>query len=179
MAANQQTRRSEEDPGLSAWLTLLQAHSLLTDAVEADLQSSVGLPLAWFEVLAQLSGAPEGRLTMQELANTVLLSKSGITRLVDRMEGAGLLERQACPTDRRSTYAAVTTAGRDALRDALEPTSRSVAARFTDHVTAAELSMLRTILKKVLDANGFTAQTCPTTVAALDSANQTREAPVG
>ncbi len=73
--------------------------------------ASHGMPLGWFEVLVQLTSAPDSRLKMQELAHSVLLSKSGVTRLVDRMEAAGLVTRAACPTDRRAVYAVVTPAG--------------------------------------------------------------------
>ena len=178
MPSEAQNRR-QEDPGLTTWLTLLHAHSLLLDVIEADLQASAGLPLGWFEVLAQLSGAPEGRLTMQELAHSVLLSKSGVTRLVDRMEAAGLVARMACPTDRRAIWTVLTEDGRNALRAALPVARESVARHVSGNVTASELAMLHGILQKILGAHGFTPPPCPTTVEALDSANESRKAPVG
>jgi DNA-binding MarR family transcriptional regulator len=169
--------RSSEDPGLSAWLTLVQANSLLLDLLEADLMASQGMPLGWFEVLVQLTSAPDSRLKMQELAHSVLLSKSGVTRLVDRMEAAGLVTRAACPTDRRAVYAVVTPQGREALRAALPPHLDSLTERFTNHLTPGELNMLRTTLQKVLDAHGF-VPTCPS-VEQLASADEPRETPVG
>ena len=176
MTPKVQNSRSE-DPGLTAWLTLVQANSLLVDLLEADLLASNGMPLGWFEVLVQLTTAPDSQLKMQELAHSVLLSKSGVTRLVDRMEAAGLVTRAACPTDRRAVYAVVTPEGRKALRAALPRHLESVAERFTNHLTPGELNMLRTTLQKVLDAHGF-VPSCPS-VEQLTSADEARETPVG
>ena len=143
--------------GLAAWVTLLQAQSVVVEALEADLE----LPLAWFEVLIQLTSAPEGRLPMQELAHSVLLSKSGVTRLVDRMAAAGLVNRVACESDRRVIYAMVTPEGRASLRKALPAHADSLDEHFTNVVTPAELAMLRSTLAKILDAAGFTPAPCP------------------
>lgn len=176
MAARDGNRRSE-DPGLAAWLTLVQAESLLVDLLEADLQAGARLPLGWFEVLVQLTSASEGRMKMQELARSVLLSKSGVTRLVDRMETAGLISRTPCPTDRRAIYAVVTPEGRAALRAALPIHLDSLGERFTRHLSKAELDGLRATLQKILDAHGF-APNCPS-VEQLASADESREAPVG
>ena len=177
MAAKQQIRRSAE-PGLAAWLTLLQANSVLVDLLESDLQASANLPLGWFEVLVQLTTAPEGRLKMRELAHSVLLSKSGVTRLVDRMETAGLVTRGACATDRRVVYAIVTPQGREALRNAMPRHLESLGERFTKHLTPSELTMLRTTLQKLLDVHGFAPPPCPTEEQ-LSSADESRQAPVG
>lgn len=177
MSPKAQNRR-QEDPGLVAWLTLLQANSVLVDLLGADLQAAAGLPLGWFEVLVQLTSAPDGRLKMQELAHSVLLSKSGVTRLVDRMVAAGLVARDSCATDRRVVYAAVTVAGRAALRNAMPEHMESLAERFTKHLTPAELGMLRATLQKVLDAHGFSPPPCPTEKQ-LASADEPRETPVG
>src|SRR5438105_5022694 len=101
--------RPRRPPGhLASWLALLQAHSVVVEAVEREMQRDVGLPLAWFDVLIQLANAPDGRLRMQDLARSVLLSKSGLTRLVDRLVDAGLVGRAACEGDRRVTYAVLT-----------------------------------------------------------------------
>lgn len=177
MTPKEQNRR-QEDPGLAAWLTLLQARSVLVDVLEADLQASAAPPLGWLEVLFQLTSAPEGRLKMWELAHSVLLSKSGVTRLVDRMEAAGLVSRGPCPTDRRVVYAMVTPAGREALRIALPRHLDSLGERFTNHLTPAELNMLRTTLQKVLDAHGFAPPLCPSQEQ-LGLADEPRETPVG
>ncbi len=152
----------KEDSGLRAWLTLVQTQSLVVDAVSADLEREAGLPLPWFEVLLQVTNGPDGLLTMQELAHSVLLSKSGVTRLVDRMVEAGMIERKACATDRRVVYASATTAGRAALRKAIPVHAESLNRHFSTVLTAAEQKMLSTSLRKILDAGGFAPTPCPT-----------------
>ena len=153
--------RQDGGDGLGAWLSLLQAQSVVVDSLERDLAADRRIPLPWLEVLMQVTSAFEGRMKMQELAHSVLLSKSGVTRLVDRMVEAGLMERQACATDRRSVYAVATDAGRKALRESLPVHGRSLARHFTEVLTPAELAMLRSTLQKVLDAGGFTPTPCP------------------
>lgn len=175
--ADKERNRRQEDQGLSAWLTMLQANSLLVDLLEADLQAAAGLPLGWFEVLVQLTSAPEGKLKMQELAQSLILSKSGVTRLVDRMEAGGLVTRGPCATDRRIVYAVITSEGRAAIREAMPRHIESLSKRFTEHLTPAELTMLRTTLQKVLVAHGYGVPACPTT--AQLSADEPRETPVG
>ena len=155
-----------DNAGLAAWLTLLQARSTVMDTVEDDLQRSVGLPLAWFEVLLQVASAPEGRLKMQDLAHSVLLSKSGITRLVDRMVEGGMLTRETHPTDRRVIYATATAKGRGALREALPIHAESLDRHFAAVLTPAELRMITATLTKVLDAAGFVPAACPSGVIA-------------
>jgi DNA-binding MarR family transcriptional regulator len=156
VSATGKTREGGE--GLAAWLTLLQAQSVVVDGLESDLD----IPLGWFEVLIQLTSAPEGRLKMQELAHSVLLSKSGLTRLVDRMAEAGLVTRAPCPTDRRAIYANVTPAGRAALRKTLPTHNESLAEHFSNVLTKSELVALRATLDKILDAANFNPPPCPT-----------------
>ena len=148
--------------GLAAWLTLLQAKSVVIDALEAGLE----IPLAWVEVLVQLTSTPHGRLPMQELARSVLLSKSGLTRLFDRMEKERLVKRGPCPTDRRITWATVTPQGRAALRKAMPALDRGLERSFSSVLSAAELRTLRLTLGKVLDAAGFAPTPCPTQIPA-------------
>jgi DNA-binding MarR family transcriptional regulator len=165
-------RKPREDAGLRAWLNLVQTQSMVVDAVSTDLEREAGLPLPWFEVLLQVTNGPDGLLTMQELAHSVLLSKSGVTRLVDRMVEAGLIERRACATDRRVVYASATAEGRAALRKALPVHAESLDRHFSTILTAAEQTALSTTLRKVLDAAGFAPTPCPTGLPA-----ETRRAP--
>ena len=159
-------RKTEPDKGLAAWLAVLQLRSAVVEALEDDLEREHGTPLAFFEVLLQLTSAPEGRLKMQELAESVLISKSGITRLVDRMESAGLVERQACASDRRAIHAVATPAGRARLRNAIPTHVASLEQHFSRHLTAAELESLRAIMRKVLNANGVGDTPCPSLASA-------------
>lgn len=156
--------KPEGGDGLAAWLTLLQTQSLVVDALERELAADGMIPLPWLEVLMQVTSAPEGRLSMQELARSVLLSKSGVTRLVDRMVDAGLITRVPCPTDRRMIWAVATPAGRAALRRAVPVHAESLEKNFAAVLTPTELRMLRTTLRKILDAHGFAPTPCPSGV---------------
>jgi DNA-binding MarR family transcriptional regulator len=151
--------------GLASWLVLLQAHSVVTEGLSDALEAAGDLPLGWFEVLVFLGDRPDGRMKMQELADQVLLSKSGVTRLVDRMEEAGLVRRASCDSDRRVTYAEITPAGRRALREAVPVHAAALEERFLGILSSAELRQLRNLLRKVLAANGASERTCPSLAA--------------
>jgi DNA-binding MarR family transcriptional regulator len=97
---------------------LITAHSKLSKALGAELEERLGLPLSWFDALIHLGRAPEGHLTMSQLANDVSFTSGGITRLVDRLTDAGLVERQNCPSDRRTVFVALTPAGQELLAKA-------------------------------------------------------------
>src|SRR5688500_3782197 len=103
---------------LAAWRGLLRVHSALVKALDAELLAEQGLPLSSYEVLINLQAAPERRRRMAELADSVLLSRSGMTRLVDRLEREGLLERDACVDDGRGTFAVLTEKGEALLSEA-------------------------------------------------------------
>ena len=135
---------------LAVWAAFLRAHSAITAKLERELVAERALPLAWYEVLLQIRRA--GRpLRMQELAGSVLLSKSGLTRLVDRMEAAGLVERTSCPSDRRGVHVATTDAGRAALKAASPVHLRGIGEHFTGRLDAADLRALGDVLAKLLD----------------------------
>jgi DNA-binding MarR family transcriptional regulator len=103
---------------MAAWRLFLRTHAKVMRRLEGDLLAEHGLPLASYDVLVQLVEAPERRLRMSELAELVLLSRSGLTRLVDRMEREGLVRREACEDDARGLYTVVTDKGVDRLREA-------------------------------------------------------------
>ena len=137
----------------AAWRTFLEAHAAVTDALSRELEKERDLPLPWYDVLVQLQEAPRNELRMAELARSVLLSKSGLTRLVDRMERAGLVERRVCEEDGRGLLAAMTPAGRDVLRKAAPVHVRGIDEHFTSHLTEAEARALRGAFNKVLRAH--------------------------
>src|SRR5436853_1608748 len=93
---------------LGAWRGLLRAHSTLVKALDAELVSEHGLALTSYEVLLYLADAPDGKMRMHDLASSVLLSRSGLTRLVDRLERDELITRKACDSDARGAYAVLT-----------------------------------------------------------------------
>ena len=109
-----------DDALITTFGRLLEVQGRLERRLGADLQARVGLPHAWFEVLVRLARSDQGRLTMTTLAEQVMLTTGGVTRLVDRMDAAGLVERLPCATDRRVAYAAITEAGRAKLDEAAE-----------------------------------------------------------
>jgi len=145
---------TRDDPSLQAWAALMEAQSSVVEGVEAELLAETDLPLAWHEVLVRLARADDGAMRMQELARSVLLSKSGLTRLADRMQRAGLIERRSCPSDRRGTLAVVTDRGRVALDRAAPVFLRAVDAHFARHLGVREMQSLRQILRKVTTGNG-------------------------
>jgi DNA-binding MarR family transcriptional regulator len=162
--------RTKVDEGrLAAWMSLMQARSALVQTLEREMETSRGLSLSEYDVLVRLHGAPEGRLGMQELATAVQLSKSGMTRLVDRMERAGLIERQACPSDRRVTWATLTANGRSELRRALPVFLESLKEHFARHLDDRDVEGLRSALGKVLRANDGAGAECPSAYRELTS----------
>jgi DNA-binding MarR family transcriptional regulator len=136
---------------LGAWRAFLRAHSQISRVLEAQLVAEHDLPLASYDVLLQLAEAEGRRLRMTELADRVLLSRSGLTRLVDRLERDGLLERQACPNDARGTHAVLTEAGVERLRTAAPTHLRGVSERVTSRLTETELDTLQHLMQKLLD----------------------------
>ena len=136
---------------LTAWRMFLRAHATILRRLEAELVMEHDLPLASYDVLVQLSEAPEQRLRMTELADRVLLSRSGLTRLADRLERDGLLVRQACPSDARGTLAVLTDAGLARLRAAWPTHLRGVAEHVTGRLAPDELQELARLLGKLVD----------------------------
>src|SRR3954449_7882566 len=127
---------------LGAWRGLLRVHSALVKALDAELLATHDLPLTSYEVLINLQAAPGRRRRMAELADGVLLSRSGMTRLVDRLEREGLLERDACTDDGRGTYAVLTEKGEACLARARPTHLDDVRERFLRHFTQHELATL-------------------------------------
>jgi DNA-binding MarR family transcriptional regulator len=138
---------------LLAWRALLRAHAAAVGRIERDLAASEpDLPLTWYDVLVALVGAPERRLRLRELAEAVLLSRSGLTRLVDRLEAAGLLRREPDPTDRRGAFAVLTEAGYAALRRTWPRYARGIQEHFGRHLGEEEAAVLARALERVAGA---------------------------
>lgn len=119
---------SEEQ--IATWRAFLRAHSTMLRRISRDLDEADLPPLAWYDVLAALRDAPDQRLRQVELAEQVLLSNSGISRLLDRIEARGLIERVACATDRRSFHVALTAEGDAMLREMWPVYARGIAEDF-------------------------------------------------
>jgi DNA-binding MarR family transcriptional regulator len=141
------------DPAqLAAWRLLLEAHATVTELLEHELVNERGLALSRYDVLLNLSEAPGGRLRMQELSASVLLSKSGLSRLVDRMVEAGLVRRERCEDDRRGWFAVLTDQGRSALRRAAPIHLRGIHEHFTRHLRPEEVQSMTAALTRVVAA---------------------------
>lgn len=138
------------DPNaLAAWRGFLRVHSALTKELDAELMAEHGLSLSSYEVLLHLADSPEGHVRMSDLADSVLLSRSGLTRLVDRLEHDGLVRRESCPSDLRGFNALITDAGRDLFATARRTHLSGVRERFVDRFTDEELLALAGLWERV------------------------------
>ena len=139
-------------PRLNAWGAFLTAHKALENILSRELESACGLPLTWFDALAQLRMAPARRLTMGQLATALLFSKSGLTRLIDRMVEAGLVQRLARPGDRRSLHIALTDAGEEKFRQALPIHLEHVKRHFAAYIEDDEAAAVESALVRMANA---------------------------
>lgn len=138
--------------GVRAWGALLRVHAALVPTLDRELEAAVGLPLAWYDVLLELSSADEHRLPMTELGERVVLSRTRVSRLVDELERAGYVERQPHQSDRRSTLAAITPTGRRKARAAAPVYLAGIANHFARHLNEDELATIAAALERVQSA---------------------------
>lgn len=143
------TRLSDRE--MAAWAGFLRTHARLVRELDDELTAAHGLPLTSYDVLVQIASSPERRLRMSELADAVLLSKSGLTRLVGRLVEQGLLERVGCENDARGAYAVITELGLKRLREARETHLRGVRERFLDRLGERERDQLARIWARLED----------------------------
>jgi DNA-binding MarR family transcriptional regulator len=141
-----------DDERLHLMGLVIRANRRLTDRLGRDLENSVGIPLVFFDVLIHVGAAPEGRLTMSRLSADVALTTGGVTRLVDRMVDAGLVERKNCPSDRRSVHVVLTPEGGAMLEKAVAAHIEGIDRYLFDPLNAGDRVALETALTKVLDA---------------------------
>ena len=146
---------------LGAWRGMLRVHAALVKALDAELLEAHGLPLTSYEVLITLDAAPGHRRRMSELADSVLLSRSGMTRLVDRLERDGLLARDQCTDDGRGWFAVLTDRGAELLADARATHLAGVRERFLRHLGDTELRQLGAAWEQVLPGAADGATTAP------------------
>jgi DNA-binding MarR family transcriptional regulator len=145
------TQMQRDDPRIGAWRAFLRAHAQVIRRLERELQDERGMALTDYDVLVQLARADQRRLRMSELADRLLLSRSGVTRLVDRLVADGLVERVLCDDDRRGQWAALTDAGRRRLREAAPVHLRGVTTHFLDRLSADELARLERMLDPIAE----------------------------
>jgi len=136
----------------ATWGALLKVHAALVPRLDHELQETHALPLTWYDVLLELNAAPERRLTMGQLGSVAAVSRTRVSRVVDELVRAGMVAREPNPDDGRSAFAALTPAGRAALRKAAPTYVAAVRREFADHLTAQESEVLAGALAKVLTA---------------------------
>jgi len=134
-----------------AWALFLRTHANVVRLLEDELEKERGLPLAWYEVLLRLSKA-EHPWRMHELADSLYLSRSGATRVVEKLEKNGLVTRVICEGDRRGIEITVTAEGKRILRAAAPVHLQGIEEHFTRHLTRTEAAHLRSAFTKILDA---------------------------
>jgi DNA-binding MarR family transcriptional regulator len=144
--------RGLPEPYLSAWRGVLNTHASLVGRIEKALADSGLPPLAWYDVLWALRRAPGRRARMAELARNLTLSRGGLTKLVDRLETAGLIEREPAEHDGRGLYAALTTSGDQMLRRMWPVYSRVLRETFAGAMSAEEAAVIGAALDRATAA---------------------------
>jgi len=140
-----------DDDRLTLMGLFSESYKGVSVSLERRLEAEVGVPLQWFELLVRLARSPAHRLRMSDLALQTGLTPSGLTRAVDRLDDAGLVERVACPSDRRVAYAALTPAGLDRIRAAVPPHLGHIDDLLAGALTTAERDQLAGLLRKLRD----------------------------
>jgi DNA-binding MarR family transcriptional regulator len=144
--------KNTETSKASVWPLFLTAHAVLIEKIEARLAEAGLPPLSWYDVLWALERAEDRRQRMSELADMTVLSRSNLTRLVDRLESAGLVARERAEEDRRGAFAVITAEGR-AMRKKMWPVySAAIKALFEDHIGSREAVQMGETLRRILDA---------------------------
>lgn len=137
------------DERVTLFALLLETNARLSRSFALRLEESCDMPLAWFEVLLQLRREPEGRLKMNQVADAIVHSTGGTTRLIDRLEEAGLVERQLCPSDRRAIHVAITEQGNLRLDDALRVHVDYLDEHVSSRLSCDERAELASLLRKL------------------------------
>lgn len=141
--------RHLSDSHISAWVRLARAGQSCLDAIEADLKAAGHPPLLWYDVLLELRRAPQGRLLHSEIGGKILLSKSNVTRVVDRMEAKELVRREACRRDRRSAFVVITEAGRTLQKQMWPDYRASLARHLGERLSEEEARQLAALLGRL------------------------------
>ena len=144
---------------LEAWRSYLQSHASILRVLDADLVAEHGMTTRDYEVLLYLAQAPGKKLAMSALAESTMLTRSGITRLIDGLVEAGLIERVGCRSDARVSYAQLTEAGYQKLRSASSTHVAGISRLFLEHFTAEEIDQLASLLSRLPGATGTAACT--------------------
>lgn len=139
---------------VGVWRSFLRAHASVMRDLERELLAATGMPLGWYDVLLQLAEAPDRRLRMAELADRVLLSRSGLTRLIDRLQAEGLVRREPSPDDARGTFTVLTADGLNRLRHAAPVHLAGIREHWLVHFSDDELRQLAGFLSRLAPSAG-------------------------
>jgi DNA-binding MarR family transcriptional regulator len=150
----------QQDSALDSWVRLLRGHASVTRAMSAQLVAEHGLTINDYEALLHLARAEDGRMRRVDLAERLILTASGVTRLLDGLEVAGLVERASCASDRRVTYAVLTAAGRTKLHEASESHMADIRAYFEGRFSTEELKQLAALLGRLPGAADAAGEDC-------------------
>jgi DNA-binding MarR family transcriptional regulator len=172
-AAEQPTRHARRDAQLGPWRAFLRAHARVERRLDEDLRSRHGLSLQEYETLLHLAEAPERRLRMGRLADSLLLSKSGVTRLVDRLVDDGLVERTSCSSDARGAEATLTTLGLGRLRAAAPTHLEGIRAYFFSAIETGDLATVERAMDSISEGLCSGAAHCD---PALHDADEVQDA---
>ena len=142
--------KSQLDRADQSWGWLLFAHAKVLDALEADLLEQHDLPLIWFDLLNRLREAPQQRMRMNDLKDASLFTKSGITRLIDRIEATGFVARVRSSQDRRGVYVAITRAGNDKINQVWPDHVASVWKHYGQYLDADDMDAIEIASRKIL-----------------------------
>lgn len=134
---------------LEAWRSYLQSHASIMRVLDHELATTHGLTARDYDVMLYLAHAPDRRLAMSELSESTMLTRSGITRLVDGLVACGLVERVSCPNDARVSYARITDAGLEKMRDAGQTHLEGIRRLFLAHFNADETDQLAEFLRRL------------------------------
>jgi DNA-binding MarR family transcriptional regulator len=147
------TAQTAAEPNLEAWLAFLRAHASVTRELSSRLEAAHGLTMNDYDCMVQLAYAPERSLRRVDLARSVLLSPSGITRLLDGLEREGWVEKRSCDSDARVTYAHLTDAGLEKFKTARKTHLADVEEAFGSRFSAEELAAVSSLLGRLLDSD--------------------------
>jgi DNA-binding MarR family transcriptional regulator len=136
-------------PHGEAWGALTRTHAAITQRLQDALAQAEFPPLPWYEMLATLADSPDGRMRMGDLAEALVITRGGLTKLVDRLVKAGLLERTFCETDRRVSYATLLPAGAELLAEMRPVVVAELEVAFAANLSERQADELRTTLDRV------------------------------
>jgi DNA-binding MarR family transcriptional regulator len=141
------------DAEVGAWAGTVRAGGLVQERVEAALKARGLPPLAWYDVLLELNREPEGRLRLNEIGGRALLSKSNVSRLIDRLEAKGMVTREVCEDDARGAFAVITPEGRALMKRMWPVYHDTLRACFFDHLDGRETAGLAKLMRRLIAAN--------------------------